>query len=81
MQKTNIQIAREEKGLSRAEFSRIFEIPYRTAQDWELNNSKCPIYLEKLILEKLEKIEKKHLTYHILCFGTKPLSPVGSGQN
>lgn len=31
-------------------------IPYRTVQDWEAGRRKCPDYVERLIVEKLERI-------------------------
>lgn len=51
----DIKDLREQFGLSRQQFCDHFEIPYRTVQDWELGNRKCPDYLIKLIQYKLEK--------------------------
>lgn len=39
--------------MSRQQFTKYFDIPYRTLQDWELENRKCPEYLTKLIEYKL----------------------------
>lgn len=36
-------------GLSRAEFSRRYEIPVRTLENWEAGVRKCPEYVEKLL--------------------------------
>lgn len=46
---------REQYSLTRQQFCEYFDIPYRTVQDWELGNRKCPDYLIKLIQYKLEK--------------------------
>ena len=45
---------REHSGMSRPKFAEYFGIPYRTVQDWELGNRKCPEYLLKLIEYKLK---------------------------
>ena len=52
---------RSSTGMSRREFCKYFEIPYRTLQDWELGNRKMPDYLLRLIEYKIrmEKLEKK----------------------
>lgn len=50
---------RESSGMSRPEFAAYFGIPYRTIQDWELENRKCPVYLMELIKYKLETENKK----------------------
>ena len=52
---SDIKALREKYKLTRKEFTELFEIPYRTVQDWELGNRKCPNYLIKLIEYKLEK--------------------------
>ena len=49
-----IRAARTEAGLSRAEMSRIFEIPLRTLENWESGNRMPAHWAEKLIVEKLE---------------------------
>ena len=46
---------RHKTGMSRRQFCEYFEIPYRTVQDWELENRTCPEYLIKLIEYKLKK--------------------------
>lgn len=51
----NLKDLREQFGLSRQQFCDYFDIPYRTVQDWELGNRKCPDYLVKLIEYKLTK--------------------------
>ena len=49
---------RHRSGMSRTEFAKHFEIPYRTVQNWELGLRECPDYLLKLIEFKLDH-EKK----------------------
>ena len=51
----NIKELREQYNLSRQQFCEYFHIPYRTLQDWELGNRKCPDYLFDLIAYKLKK--------------------------
>lgn len=46
---------RERSGMSRKQFCEYFGIPYRTLQDWELGNRKCPEYLLDLMEYKLTK--------------------------
>lgn len=45
---------REQSGMSRPQFAEYFGIPYRTLQDWELGNRKCPTYLLDLMQYKLQ---------------------------
>ena len=54
-----IKEARTRAGISRAEMSRRFEIPVRTLENWEAGVNKPPIWAEKLIIEKLERIQKE----------------------
>lgn len=42
---------RAKSGLSRPAFAEHLCIPYRTVQDWELENRPCPAYLRLLIAE------------------------------
>ena len=45
---------RAQTGMTRKQFVEYFGIPYRTIQDWELGNRKCPDYLLDLMRYKLE---------------------------
>ena len=45
---------REQSGMNLTQFSKYFEIPYRTVQDWEYGKRKCPEYLLKLMQYKLK---------------------------
>jgi DNA-binding transcriptional regulator YiaG len=49
----NIEELRRRSGMTRPQFSEYFGIPYRTIQDWELGNRKCPAYLLELMEYKL----------------------------
>lgn len=52
----NLKEARTCAGMTQAEMSERFEIPKRTIENWETGKRKCPVYVEKLIVEKLEEI-------------------------
>lgn len=54
-----IKEKRIEVGISRAEMSRIFEIPIRTLENWEADINQPPPWAEKLIIEKLDTIKNK----------------------
>ena len=47
--KDEVRGLRASTGMSRQEFARYFEIPYRTLQDWELGNRRIPEYLLRLM--------------------------------
>lgn len=51
----NFKELRQQSGMNLAEFSRYFNIPYRTAQNWELGKRQCPAYLLELMAYKLDK--------------------------
>lgn len=42
-------------GMNRKEFAEYLQIPYRTVQDWELGKRQAPVYVYKLIREKMER--------------------------
>jgi len=42
--------------LNRSDFAKKYNIPYRTLQDWELGNRKCPDYVAEM-LERLVRID------------------------
>lgn len=46
---STIKETRTRLNLTRDGFSSLFEIPYRTIQDWELGNRKPPAYVKLLI--------------------------------
>lgn len=51
---------RQKSGMNLTRFSQYFGIPYRTIQNWDRGERKCPEYLLDLMLYKLtnEKIIK-----------------------
>lgn len=51
-----IKEARHMSGLSQIEMAKVLEIPRRTIEEWEANRRKPPVYVEKLVVEKLLKI-------------------------
>lgn len=55
VRKIDIKALREQYNLSRSDFCKFFNIPYRTVQDWEMGNRKMPEYLFDLIEYKLSK--------------------------
>jgi transcriptional regulator with XRE-family HTH domain len=46
---------RQASGMNQTQFSKYFEIPYRTIQDWEHGKRKCPEDLLKLMQYKIVK--------------------------
>lgn len=51
----NIEALRMRSKMSRKQFAEFFNIPYRTMQNWELGDRKCPPYLVDLMEYKLVK--------------------------
>ena len=51
---------RKSTGMTRKEFCEYFEIPYRTLQDWELDNRKVPEYLLRLMSYKVKMENLSH---------------------
>jgi DNA-binding transcriptional regulator YiaG len=49
-----IKELRQQSGMTRSQFVEYFGIPYRTIQDWELGNRKCPEHLLELMEYKLK---------------------------
>ena len=45
---------RQASGMNLTQFSKYFDIPYRTMQHWESDDRKCPSYLLELIAYKLK---------------------------
>lgn len=45
---------REASGMNKTQFAKYFGIPFRTVQDWELENRKCNKYILDLIEYKLK---------------------------
>ena len=55
-----IKEARQAAGLSQAKMATILEIPKRTIESWETGERKPPVYVEKLIVEKLMQMSEKN---------------------
>lgn len=55
----SIKESRKAAGLTQAEMSKIFEIPRRTLEDWETGKRSPAPWAEKLIIEKLERIQSE----------------------
>lgn len=58
---------REKYGYTRPQISRLYKIPYRTIQDWELDKRKAPEYIETLIyysilIERMNEKGEKNVT-------------------
>lgn len=51
-----IKEARTKARLTQQMMSEKFEIPKRTIENWETETRKCPVYVERLLIEKLEGI-------------------------
>lgn len=54
LNKMTLKELREASAMTRNQFCEYFGIPYRTIQDWELGNRKCPTYLLDLMEYKLK---------------------------
>lgn len=54
----SIKEARIAAGLTQAQFSKMFEIPTDVVKSWDAGRRKPPIWAEKLIIEKLNKISE-----------------------
>lgn len=61
-----IKAERIKHGLTQEQLSSITEIPVRTIQNWESEIRKCPSYVEKMILDKLNQPDYKTVLEEIL---------------
>lgn len=49
-------------GLTQHQMADLLEIPFRTIQNWEGGQRRCPPYVERLIIKELREIaEKKNI--------------------
>lgn len=55
----NIKFWREKAFLTQQEMSCLLEIPKRTIENWETDIRKPPVYVEKLVVEKLMRITEE----------------------
>lgn len=68
-----IKEIREKAGLSRAAFSRKYNIPVRTLEDWESEKRKCPEYL----IELLDRAVTEDVVTNFECYDPKILTEIG----
>lgn len=54
-----IKEARIKAGLTQRAMTDLLLIPYRTVQDWESRKHNPPIYVEKLVIDKLLQIAEQ----------------------
>lgn len=54
-----IKEKRIEMGLTQMQFSNIFGVPLSTVKKWDSDVMYPPVWAEKLILEKLEQMQKE----------------------
>ncbi len=53
---TTIKSERIKHGLTQEQLAKITGVPVRTVQNWEGGQRKCPDYVEKMILDKLNQL-------------------------
>ena len=58
MHNNKIKAARQAAGLTQKSMSEMLNIPRRTIEDWDSGKSYPPLWVEALLLEKLESIRK-----------------------
>lgn len=66
---------RKQSGLSRAEFSRRYNIPVRTLEDWESEKRKCPEYVSEL-LERV--VSEDNTNIYLKCYSKSILKEIGN---
>lgn len=62
----NIEEARKARGMSRKDVSRKLGIPYRSLENWEKELSKCPDYVERLVVAEILRGGKKMTDIEVL---------------
>ena len=62
----NIEEARKARGMSRKDVSRKLGIPYRSLENWEKGLSKCPDYVERLVVAEILRGGKKMTDIEVL---------------
>ena len=62
----NIEEARKARGMSRKAVSRKLGIPYRSLENWEKGLSKCPDYVERLVVAEILRGGKKMTDIEVL---------------
>ena len=74
MEMKTIKEIREYSGLSRAEFSRIYDIPVRTLEDWESGKRTAPPYMMNMLRRIV--IEDKEID-SLDCYDNNVLREIG----
>lgn len=69
-----IKEIREKSGMNRAEFSRKYNIPVRTLEDWESQKRKCPEYVSEL-LERV--VSEDNTNIYLKCYSKSILKEIG----
>lgn len=54
---SKIKEARSKLGLTQQQLAELTGIPFRSIQNWEGGQRSCPEYVERLLLEKLERMQ------------------------
>ena len=62
----NIEEARKARGMSRKDVSRKLGIPYRSLENWKKGLSKCPDYVERLVVAEILRGGKKMTDIEVL---------------
>ena len=62
----NIEEARKARGMSRKDVSRKLGIPYRSLENWEKGLSKCPDYVDRLVVAEILRGGKKMTDIEVL---------------
>ena len=62
----NIKEARKKMSMSRKDVSRKLGIPYRSLENWEKGLSKCPDYVERLVVAEILRGGKKMTDIEVL---------------
>ena len=62
----NIEEARKARGMSRKDVSRKLGIPYRSLENWEKGLSKCPDYVERLVVAEILRGGRKMTDIEVL---------------
>lgn len=63
---TTIKSERIKHGLTQEQLSKMTDIPVRTIQNWESGIRKCPSYVEKMILDKLNQPDYKTILEEVM---------------
>lgn len=67
-------------GLTQHQLADLLGIPFRTIQNWETGQRKCPDYVERLILEKMGSLEEPERKQAHWIYHTDELFPAESKQ-